>query len=83
MLDCCKKGGCWKSRVEPRNDGSKQDSSLCSLPVIPEGGESPIPKCMDMITADDVVRSIRKYIEGGASPTVNDIVWSEVEQHLS
>jgi|DEB0MinimDraft_4_1074332.scaffolds.fasta_scaffold00193_6 ADP-heptose:LPS heptosyltransferase len=83
MLDCCKKGGCWKSRVEPRNDGSKQDSCLCSLPVIPEGGGIAVPKCMDMISSDDVVRSIRKYIEGGASPTVNDIIWSGVKQHLT
>jgi hypothetical protein len=29
------------------------------------------------------VRSIRKYIEGGASPTVNDIIWSGVKQHLT
>ena len=82
MLSCCQTGGCWKSRVEPRNDGSKQDSSLCSMPVTSEGGVT-IPKCMDMVTSEDVVRSIRKYIEGGASPTVNKIIWSEIKQHLT
>ena len=81
-LPCCQTGGCWKSRVEPRNDGSSQDSSLCSMPVATRGEAPPIPRCMDMITSDDVVRSIRKYIDGGASPTINEIIWSEIEQHL-
>jgi hypothetical protein len=82
MRPCCRSGGCWKSRVEPRNDGSGQDSSLCSMPVASEGGVI-IPKCMDMITSDDVVTSVRKYINGGASPTVNEIIWSDIKQYLT
>ena len=82
MLPCCQTGGCWKSRVEPRHDGSKQDSSLCSMPVTSDGG-AVIPKCMDMVAPDDVVGAIRKYIGGGASPTVNEIIWAEIKQHLN
>lgn len=57
MLDCCKAGGCWKSRVTPLNDGSELDKSLCTHPVKTASGQL-VPKCMDMISVDDVVRKI-------------------------
>lgn len=57
MLDCCPLGGCWKSRITPLNDGSEQDKSICTKPVQCASGQI-IPKCMDMISVDDVVRVI-------------------------
>lgn len=61
MLPCCQDGGCWKSRIIPLEDGSKQDSSICERPVKTKSGQT-IPKCLDMITADDVIRKICDYM---------------------
>jgi ADP-heptose:LPS heptosyltransferase len=61
QLSCCDNGGCWKSRVEPLNDGEEHDKSLCDFPVDSTSGK--VPKCMDMITADEVVGHVRRYME--------------------
>ena len=62
MLPCCDRGGCWKSRVVPLNDGDEKDQSLCQYPVELDNGQI-IPKCMDMISAQDVIRLIRQYMD--------------------
>ena len=61
-LRCCDDGGCWKSRTVPLGDGDEKDlpESLCVDPV----GE--LPRCMDMIAADEVIRRIETYFVGGA-----------------
>jgi ADP-heptose:LPS heptosyltransferase len=61
-LRCCDDGGCWKSRVRPLGDGDAKDrpEELCVDPV------GDLPRCMDMITAADVIRAIERYYEGGA-----------------
>lgn len=64
-LDCCDNGGCWKSRCQTVGDGSDQDDNLCVYPV-PVSNELRIPRCMAMITPDDVIRRIEMYYEGGA-----------------
>ena len=66
-LPCCDNGGCWKSRCQPVGDGDEKDrpENLCLLPV-QVSSELVIPRCMDMITADDVIRSIEQYLQGGA-----------------
>ncbi len=58
-LPCCEKGGCWKSRVKALHDGSKNDKpeNLC-VDVVDE-----LPHCMDMITAEDVIGRIEKYLK--------------------
>jgi len=73
-LPCCDNGGCWKSRTVPLGDGAitegmhadgtpvLQDESLCEFPVESEYGYT-IPKCLEMITADDVSRHLREYME--------------------
>lgn len=61
-LDCASKGACWKSRVFRLNDGSRQDNSICLNPVRTPSGQI-IPKCLDMITVDEVVRRIRLYVD--------------------
>lgn len=62
VLDCSKKGSCWKSRVEKLNDGSHQNNSLCVYPVKTKSGQM-IPKCLDMISVDQVIRRIMMYID--------------------
>lgn len=61
-LRCCDNGGCWKSRAVARGDGDVNDrpEALCVDPV------GTLPRCMDMITADDVIRRIEYYFKGGA-----------------
>ncbi len=60
-LWCCDDGGCWKSRTRPLGDGDHKDApgELCVDPV----GE--LPRCMDMITAEEVARRIETYVAGG------------------
>jgi hypothetical protein len=79
-LRCCDNGGCWKSRTVPIGDGDKKDEpeSLCidvrwkeaPRPSKTEGRKEPekypLPRCMDMITAEEVVRRIEWYFTGGA-----------------
>ena len=61
-LRCCDNGGCWKSRAVPLGDGDVHDNpdALCVDPV------GTLPRCMDMITADEVIRRIELYYRGGA-----------------
>jgi glycosyltransferase involved in cell wall biosynthesis/ADP-heptose:LPS heptosyltransferase len=61
-LLCCDSGGCWKSRTLPLGDGDERDGpgNLCVNVV----GE--LPRCMDMITPEEVIRRIESYFEGGA-----------------
>lgn len=61
-LLCCDNGGCWKSRTVPLGDGDERDkpANLC---VDVKGS---LPRCMDMITSQEVIRRIELYFEGGA-----------------
>jgi hypothetical protein len=60
-LSCCAEGGCWKSRVLPLGDGDAKDdpAALCEQPV------GLLPRCMDMILAEEVIRRIEWYYQGG------------------
>ncbi len=62
QLRCCDQGGCWKSRTKPLGDGDDKDNSLC-VDVVGD-----LPHCMDMISADEVIRRIEGYYEGRALP---------------
>lgn len=62
ILDCCKSGACWKSRTVRLNDGDSKDQSLCLHPVRLEDGEW-IPRCMEMISVEEVVKNIGLYLE--------------------
>jgi ADP-heptose:LPS heptosyltransferase len=78
-MPCCDQGGCWKARVTPLGDGDAKDKSLCLQPIAlarrpgtgganNSGEVAPLtlPKCMDLITAADVIRGIERYLEGGS-----------------
>ena len=60
-LTCCAEGGCWKARAYPIGDGDEKDKpqNLCT------NLSGSMPRCMDLITSDDVIRRISTYYEGG------------------
>ncbi len=60
-LPCCAAGGCWKDRVAPLGDGDKRDrpDHLC-VDVVDQ-----LPRCMDMISADEIIRRVELYYAGG------------------
>jgi len=62
-LTCCPVGGCWQSRVSPLSKDAEKNNRLCHQPIMVD--DRPIPRCMDMITAQDVIRAIGRYYEGG------------------
>ena len=66
-LRCCDNGGCWRSRTLPLGDGDEKDrpEALC-LDVV-----GTLPRCMDMITADEVIRRIELYLLEGQSDAAN------------
>ena len=60
-LRCCDNGGCWKSRVVPLGDGDEKDRpENCCTDVVAD-----LPRCMDLITAEDVIRAIEVHFDGG------------------
>jgi hypothetical protein len=60
-LRCCDNGGCWKSKTVALGDGDAKDA-LDQLCVDVVGR---LPRCMHMITAQEVIRRIEWYFEGG------------------
>ena len=60
-LPCCATGGCWKDRIMPLGDGDKRDQPghLC-VDVVDQ-----IPRCMDMITPEEIIRRVELYYHGG------------------
>jgi len=60
-LPCCGKGGCWRARTLPLGDGTELDrpSQLC----LDVAGD--LPRCMDLITSEEVIRRIDYYFQGG------------------
>jgi ADP-heptose:LPS heptosyltransferase len=60
-LPCCSSGGCWRDRTRPLLDGDKRDhpKNLCAEVV------NNLPRCMDMISAAEVIQRIESYFVGG------------------
>ncbi|MCA9141764.1 MAG: FkbM family methyltransferase [Planctomycetales bacterium] len=71
-LDCCQSGGCWKSRCQVVDDGDSKDRrELCENPVqVTE--DLRIPRCMDMITPEEVIRRVELYHQGGLHHYLNN-----------
>jgi ADP-heptose:LPS heptosyltransferase len=64
-LPCCAHGGCWKSRCQTVGDGDPKDTeNLCVAPVQIKK-DLKIPKCMDLITPQQVVDNINMYLSNG------------------
>jgi Mannosyltransferase putative/Glycosyltransferase family 9 (heptosyltransferase) len=60
-LACCRQGGCWKSRTFALGDGSALDRAEHRCVDVVDR----LPRCMDMITVDEVVRRVELYFTGG------------------
>ena len=60
-LNCCKEGGCWKARTKRLGDGSPWDrpDQICVDAV------GDLPRCLHMITVEEVCRRIEQYFVGG------------------
>jgi hypothetical protein len=69
-LACCAKGGCWKKRTRPLGDGDPKDTpeNMC-LDVLGD-----LPRCMDMITAADVIRRMKCISPEALSVTAGELV---------
>jgi ADP-heptose:LPS heptosyltransferase len=66
-LNCCAEGGCWRSRCQLVGDGDEKDRrNVCEHPV-QLTSDLRVPRCMDMIAADDVIRRIDLYLDGRAT----------------
>jgi hypothetical protein len=57
-LPCCAEGGCWKVRTVPLGDGDYRDEKRHLCVDVVNG----LPRCMDMIAPDHVVRSMGFYL---------------------
>lgn len=60
-LPCCANGACWRDRVVPLGDGEKRDRPQNLCVDVVKG----LPRCMDMITPEEVIRRIELYYQGG------------------
>lgn len=63
MLPCCDKGPCGKSKL-PRT-GKEPKNELCTLPVLGDDTRDLIPRCMDLISPEEVCRTIEALYLGG------------------
>jgi FkbM family methyltransferase len=63
-LSCCAGGGCWKSRCQLVGDGDPKDRrDVCENPI-QINDKLRIPKCMHMITPNEVIQRIEQYHDG-------------------
>jgi ADP-heptose:LPS heptosyltransferase len=58
-LECCAGGTCGAKRIIALKDGSDKDKSLCKS--VDTTFNEPLPKCMTMISVDEVVRAVEDY----------------------
>ena len=60
-LPCSVSGGCWRDRVFPLRDGDPRDGTrhVCLMP------RDGMPRCLDLISSDEVIAAIEKYFIGG------------------
>jgi glycosyltransferase involved in cell wall biosynthesis len=70
-IDCCVYGGCWHSRVVPLEKDRDKNKRLCKSTVESDG--KIIQRCMDMITTDDMIRSIERFYEGDIMKPINPV----------
>jgi ADP-heptose:LPS heptosyltransferase len=59
-LPCCLEGGCWRKKIVKENNIDK----YCDYPIFNIASE-PYPKCMTMISVENVINAIDSYYFGG------------------
>jgi ADP-heptose:LPS heptosyltransferase len=74
-LRCCDHGGCWKARTVPLGDGDVKDNpeNLC-VDVVGN-----LPRCMDIISSEEVVRRIKLYFLGRVVKYLTPSQWRAVK----
>ena len=78
-LDCCARGGCWKSRTIPLGDGETLDEPDHLCVNVVEG----MPRCTSMIDPADVTKRIALFYEGNSSREYLEArEWPEITPHL-
>src|SRR4051812_10175044 len=67
-LPCAPSGGCWRDRVLPLGDEDSRDQAdhLCL------DHDGVLPRCMSLITAQDVIQRIETFFQGGAVQYLSD-----------
>lgn len=73
QLKCCSNHGCWKTKV---TEGKPKQN--CK-DVVRRPGCVPLPKCMDMVTAEQVIKAVRDYetflnVERTMATSVHDLI---------
>jgi hypothetical protein len=66
-LPCCDTGGCWRSRIAPLGDGDSKDGVEHLCVDVVRG----LPRCMDMISPEQVADRIEYYLAGGRRAVLN------------
>lgn len=73
-LDCCAERGCWRPRTVPitkEDTPPKGRSRLCLYPEKDAAGTHPVPRCMNLITVDQVVDGVLWYYKQGILPPID------------
>lgn len=78
-LACCRNGGCWKDRTFPLRDGDERDDHGHRCVDVVDN----LPRCMDMISATEVIRRIETYYEGGALRFLSGRRWAAAERGIA
>lgn len=77
-LRCCATGGCWRDRATPLGDGDPRDNPARLCLDVRHG----LPRCLDMIRADDVIHRIESYHEGGTLSYLAPEQWHPAQQGI-
>jgi ADP-heptose:LPS heptosyltransferase len=77
-LPCCSQGGCWRSRIVPLGDGDEKDRPEHLCVDVVKG----LPRCMDMITSQEVVRRVELCLENEALPLLTKDHYRKTRSHV-
>ncbi len=77
-LPCCATAGCWKARVTPLYDNDPRDESKKLCVDVREN----LPRCMDLITPQDVSKRVSLYYDGGVCQSLSAGEWKKAAQAI-
>lgn len=66
-LPCCENGGCWRARTVPLGDRDSKDGPEHLCVDVVHG----LPRCMEMITPEQVVARVEYYLAGGRASALS------------
>jgi ADP-heptose:LPS heptosyltransferase len=77
-LACCATGGCWRARSVPLGDGDDKDEERHLCVDVADG----LPRCMAMITPQQVCERIEFYFAGGQIKFLEAGLWNCISRWL-